>query len=66
MGMVPLHGGGDVEAAVYNAVVLENVCKMNIFARQINSYAADLPQRILDKHYLRKHGKDAYYGQKNK
>ncbi len=39
---------------------------MNIFARQINSYAADLPQRILDKHYLRKHGKDAYYGQKNK
>ena len=62
----PFTWGGDVEAAVYNAVVLENVCKMNIFARQINSYAADLPQRILDKHYLRKHGKDAYYGQKNK
>lgn len=60
----PFTWGKDVESAVYNAVVLENVCKMNIFARQINSYAPDLPQRILDKHYSRKHGKNAYYGQK--
>ena len=60
----PFTWGKDVKGAVYNAVVLEQVCKMNIFARQINSYATDLPQRILDKHYLRKHGKDAYYGQK--
>ena len=47
-----------------NAVVLEEVAKMNVVTRQINSYAPELPQRILDKHYLRKHGKDAYYGQK--
>lgn len=62
----PFSWGKDVTAAVYNAVVLEKVCKMNIFARQINSYASDLPQRILEKHYSRKHGKNAYYGQKNK
>ena len=47
-----------------NAVVLEEVAKMNLFARQLNSFAAELPQEILDKHYLRKHGENAYYGQK--
>jgi L-ribulose-5-phosphate 4-epimerase len=47
-----------------NSVVLEEVCKMNLYARQLNNFAKELPQGILDKHYLRKHGKDAYYGQK--
>ncbi|GAB2025342.1 L-ribulose-5-phosphate 4-epimerase [Lactovum odontotermitis] len=61
----PFTWGKNAEEAVYNAVVLEEICKMNLLARQINSYATELPQRVLDKHYLRKHGKDAYYGQNN-
>jgi L-ribulose-5-phosphate 4-epimerase len=56
--------GKDVKTAVMNSVVLEEVAKMNFFSRQLNPFAPELPQRILDKHYLRKHGKSAYYGQK--
>jgi L-ribulose-5-phosphate 4-epimerase len=59
----PFTWGKDAQSAVMNAVVLEEVAKMNTITRQLNSYAPELPQRILDKHYLRKHGKDAYYGQ---
>ena len=67
---VLLHGHGpftwakDAKGAVLNAVVLDEVCKTNLFARQLNAFAEELPQRILDKHYLRKHGEHAYYGQK--
>lgn len=67
---VLLHGHGpftwakDAKGAVLNAVVLDEVCKTNLFARQLNVFAEELPQRILDKHYLRKHGENAYYGQK--
>lgn len=60
----PFTWGKDVKAAVVNSVVLDEVSKMNLFARGLNDLASDLPQRILDKHYLRKHGKNAYYGQK--
>ena len=60
----PFTWGKTAEQAVMNAVVLDEVAKMNVFTRQLNSYAQELPQRILDKHYLRKHGKNAYYGQK--
>lgn len=60
----PFTWGKDVNAAVVNSVVLDEVSKMNLFARGLNDLASDLPQRILDKHYLRKHGKNAYYGQK--
>lgn len=62
----PFTWGKDASQAVMNAVVLDEVAKMNLFTRQLNSFSEPLPQRILDKHYLRKHGKDAYYGQKNK
>ena len=67
---VLLHGHGpftwakDAKGAVLTAVVLDEVCKTNLFARQLNAFAEELPQRILDKHYLRKHGENAYYGQK--
>ena len=67
---VLLHGHGpftwakDAKGAVLNAVVLDEVCKTNLFARQLNAFAEELPQRILDKHYLRKHGENAYYVQK--
>ena len=60
----PFTWGKDADSAVMNAVVLEEVAKMNLFTRQLNSFAEELPQAILDKHYLRKHGKNAYYGQK--
>ncbi|WP_375178860.1 L-ribulose-5-phosphate 4-epimerase [Enterococcus rotai] len=60
----PFTWGKDAKSAVMNAVVLDEVCKMNLFARELNHFADNLPQRILDKHYLRKHGTDAYYGQK--
>lgn len=60
----PFTWGKDVKAAVMNSVVLEEVSKMNLFARELNHFAKELPQSVLDKHYLRKHGKNAYYGQK--
>ena len=60
----PFTWGKDAKGAVLNAVVLDEVCKTNLFARQLNAFAEELPQRILDKHYLRKHGENAYYGQK--
>ena len=53
----------DAAKAVYHAVVLEEVAKMAIFTRQVNPNALPAPQRIQDKHYMRKHGPNAYYGQ---
>ncbi|MGE6629178.1 L-ribulose-5-phosphate 4-epimerase [Bacillus sp. NPDC077027] len=61
----PFTWGKDAKSAVMNSVVLDEVAKMNLFAKGLNEYAQPLPQRILDKHYLRKHGKNAYYGQKS-
>lgn len=60
----PFTWGKDAASAVMNAVVLDEVCKMNLYARELNHFAEALPQRVLDKHYLRKHGANAYYGQK--
>lgn len=60
----PFTWGKDAAQAVYHAVVLEEVAKMAIFTRQIDINAAPAPQCILDKHFLRKHGPNAYYGQR--
>ena len=60
----PFAWGKDAAQAVYHAVVLEEVAKMAIFTRQVDASAAPAPQRIQDKHYMRKHGPNAYYGQK--
>ncbi len=60
----PFTWGKDAAQAVYHAVVLEEVAKMAIFTRQVKAAAAPAPQRIQDKHYSRKHGPNAYYGQK--
>ena len=54
------------DADVYHAVVLEEVAKMAIYTRQVFAAAAPAPQRIQDKHYMRKHGPNAYYGQAKK
>ena len=59
----PFTWGKDAKSAVMNSVVLDEVSKMNFFTQKLNGLAEELPQRILDKHYLRKHGKNAYYGQ---
>ncbi|WP_195782395.1 L-ribulose-5-phosphate 4-epimerase [Priestia megaterium] len=59
----PFTWGKDAKSAVMNSVVLDEVSKMNFFTQKLNGLAEELPQRILDKHYLRKHGQNAYYGQ---
>ena len=59
----PFTWGKDPAEAVYHAAVLEEVSKMAILTRQVSPTAAPAPQRIQDKHYFRKHGANAYYGQ---
>ena len=59
----PFTWGGSVEKAVENSIVLETIAKMGLQTIQLDTDIR-LPQYILDKHYLRKHGRDAYYGQK--
>lgn len=59
----PFTWGKDAAQAVYHAVVLEEVAKMAILTRQIRPSATPAPQRYQDKHYFRKHGPEAYYGQ---
>lgn len=60
----PFTWGKTPELAVYHSVVLEEVAKMNRLTEQINPRVEPAPAYIMDKHYLRKHGPNAYYGQK--
>ena len=60
----PFAWGKDEKAAVYNAVVLEEAARMARYTEAINPEVTEVPQDLKDKHYLRKHGKNAYYGQK--
>ena len=60
----PFAWGRDAAEAVHNAVVLEEVAFMAWHAMELNPGAGRMQQELLDKHYLRKHGKNAYYGQK--
>lgn len=59
----PFAWGKDANNAVHNAVVLEELAYMGIFSRQLTPQLGEMQQTLLDKHYLRKHGKNAYYGQ---
>lgn len=59
----PFTWGKDAAQAVYHSVVLEECARMGIFTRVLNPHAAPAPQRLQDKHYMRKHGPNAYYGQ---
>ena len=61
----PFTWGKDAAKAVYHAVVLEEMAKMAMYTITIDPNAAEAPQYVLDKHYLRKHGPNAYYGQNN-
>lgn len=56
--------GRDAIGAVHNAVVLEELAKMALLTEQLNSQVQPAPDALLKKHYERKHGKNAYYGQK--
>ncbi len=67
MVLVACHGpftwGKTAAKAVYNATVLEELAKMALLTLQINPSVSPIKQSLIDKHYFRKHGKDAYYGQ---
>ncbi len=59
----PFTWGKDADNAVHNAVVLEELALMAMQTEALNPNVAVMQQELLDKHYLRKHGKNAYYGQ---
>lgn len=60
----PFAWGTDPMDAVHNAVVMEECAFMALHARMLNPTLEPMQQELLDKHYLRKHGPNAYYGQK--
>ncbi|GEK88827.1 L-ribulose-5-phosphate 4-epimerase [Alkalibacterium putridalgicola] len=59
----PFTWGTDPANAVYNSVVLEQVAQMTYHGMQLKGESVRMDQTLLDKHYLRKHGENAYYGQ---
>ena len=59
----PFAWGADAEAAAHNAVILEAVARMAYYTLSINQNADAVGKTLHDKHYLRKHGSQAYYGQ---
>lgn len=59
----PFAWGTDAANAVYNAVVMETVAEMAYKTKMLNPSVDQVPQFLLDKHYYRKHGENAYYGQ---
>jgi L-ribulose-5-phosphate 4-epimerase len=62
-GHAPFSWGKDAAESVYHAVVLEEIARMAYLTKMIDCAIGPLKQEIVDKHYQRKHGKDAYYGQ---
>ncbi|MBU0801287.1 MAG: L-ribulose-5-phosphate 4-epimerase [Alphaproteobacteria bacterium] len=62
-GHAPFSWGKNAFDAVHNAVVLEEISAMAIETRSLNA-SIRIQNELLEKHYMRKHGKDAYYGQK--
>ena len=60
----PFTWGKNPKEAVHNAKVLEEVAKMSYRAEKINNSVKVINEALLTKHYMRKHGKNAYYGQK--
>ena len=65
--LIKSHGvfafGKDADGSVYNATVIEEVAKMAFITEQVNPKVQRADKFMMDKHYLRKHGKNAYYGQ---
>ncbi len=69
MALVASHGpftwGKSAATAVYNAVILEEIAKMALYTVQINPGHGRIPEKLIEKHFYRKHGAGAYYGQEN-
>jgi L-ribulose-5-phosphate 4-epimerase len=65
-GHAPFTWGKDAADSVKNNLILERIAKMALFSLQLNNKLESLPAYILNKHYTRKHGPDAYYGQPDK
>lgn len=63
-GHAPFTWGQNASEAVENSIILEEVAKMALLSHSLNENLSKLPKHISKKHYLRKHGEDAYYGQK--
>ncbi len=63
-GHAPFTWGKNGADAVYHAVILEEIARMAYLTKTLQQNTLPLKQGIVDKHYLRKHGKNAYYGQK--
>ena len=61
----PFTWGATVQSAIEHSLILDEICSMALMTEQIQKEQNLLPQYILDKHYFRKHGENAYYGQKN-
>ncbi len=59
----PFAWGPSAAKAVYNGAVLEEIARMAALTLQINPSAKPLPDYIVNKHYMRKHGPNAYYAQ---
>ncbi len=64
IGHAPFCWGKTAMDAAHHAVILEEIATMAYYATTLNSSVAQLPQALQDKHYFRKHGANAYYGQK--
>lgn len=62
----PFTWGKNPHDAVHNSVVLEELARMAMYTEQLNKDIQPMQQELLDKHFLRKHGANAYYGQKKK
>ena len=62
-GHAPFTWGRDAAESVYHAVVLEEIARMACLTKTIDPTRGPLKQELIDKHFFRKHGKDAYYGQ---
>jgi L-ribulose-5-phosphate 4-epimerase len=60
----PFTWGSSAGKAVENSIALESIAKMQLGCYQLNAGIESVPQVLLDKHYKRKHGPGAYYGQK--
>jgi L-ribulose-5-phosphate 4-epimerase len=60
----PFCWGKNASDAVHNAIVLEEIAKISFYTCQLNSAVTPISQGLLDKHFLRKHGVHAYYGQR--
>jgi len=59
----PFSWGKDCFQAVHNAAVIEEVARMDIYTKIVNPEAPNAPKHYLEKHFMRKHGPNAYYGQ---